>query len=361
MSSTTPKLKILLLGEFSGFHTHLAAGLRRHGHEVTTASLGDGWKAINSDLSLGPTGPAWKDRFRRLVTSFRLLPKFAGHDVVQIISPAVFPGFLFNAFMILIVWLANKRLFMTACGEDSFFYRESQKFMRYSPIPAFFTLDAKRDDVIWLRRHWLLWNMLVARLADGVIPSMIEFGCGYESYKSCRRPIPIPFDLTNFTYRPLQPKRPAVFQHGENRAGFKGTDVIDFAASKIAAEHPAEVVYQRTGQMPYGQYVATLENVTVVLDQVRTYSYGYNALIGLALGKIVVSGAETEALSYLGIHDCPILNGLPDPEALANLFETIIANSDKWPEISAASRGYVETHHSAEKVASRYIETWLTP
>ena len=41
-------MRILLLGEYSGVHYNLSVGLKALGHDVTLASGGDYWKAIES-------------------------------------------------------------------------------------------------------------------------------------------------------------------------------------------------------------------------------------------------------------------------------------------------------------------------
>lgn len=45
-------MRILLLGEYSGLHWSLAAGLRALGHEVCVASDGCGWKNYPRDIAL---------------------------------------------------------------------------------------------------------------------------------------------------------------------------------------------------------------------------------------------------------------------------------------------------------------------
>ena len=45
-------MKILLVGEYSGLHLNLKAGLEKLGHQVTTVGFRDGYKQIPIDIDL---------------------------------------------------------------------------------------------------------------------------------------------------------------------------------------------------------------------------------------------------------------------------------------------------------------------
>lgn len=79
-------MKILFVGDYSGFHATLAAELRRGGHDVTVISDGSRCMDTVRDIDLRRTpgllgGVAY---MRRL---FKLWPGLKGYDIVQLINP----------------------------------------------------------------------------------------------------------------------------------------------------------------------------------------------------------------------------------------------------------------------------------
>ena len=79
-----------------------------------------------------------------------------------------------------------------------------------------------------------------------------------------------------------------------------------------------------------------------------------NAIIGLAMRKIVFSGAEPEALSALGIpmEECPVVNIIPDAEQVAESISSFVLKSRKTQTLKAAGAAYAEKHHSLAKVSA---------
>ena len=84
-------MRILLLGEFSGFYSNLKDGLLALGHDVVLVSHSDGLRKIqNSDYSLDPKLDGFLGKFENRLRLLLILPKLKGFDIVQLINPFIF-------------------------------------------------------------------------------------------------------------------------------------------------------------------------------------------------------------------------------------------------------------------------------
>ena len=126
-------MKILLLGEFSGLHKNLQAGLRHSGHEVNLVSWGDGFKKIFGDIN--PPNPPKKNTISRVMfrwTYYNFLKNLSGYDVVQLMSPYVLLEKYFPYVCALeLLKKNNGRVFLLAAGSDAFFWQYVRPQLRY--------------------------------------------------------------------------------------------------------------------------------------------------------------------------------------------------------------------------------------
>ena len=77
-------MKVLLLGEYSGFHNNLKIGLETLGHQVSIAASGDGFKKLKVDIDLGGTLSNNIGKFKRITYPFLKLNKLLNYDLVQL-------------------------------------------------------------------------------------------------------------------------------------------------------------------------------------------------------------------------------------------------------------------------------------
>lgn len=352
-------MKILLLGDFSAFHKNLKEGLISLGHEVTLVSHGDSWKQISNDISLQSPHKGLRGKLdRKYFRPLKLLSQMRGYDVIQFMNPLQFSqSFNFNAKIISYLIKHNKKSFLVAAGDDSFYYQFAPK-MRYSPLPTSKQIDEKNRTQVWEKKKMLRWNTKMANMVNGIIPIMYEYSQGYKKFKNLKPTIPIPMNINDIKYKENLIQSKIVIFHGLNRPGFKGTAHIKKAMEIIQERYPEKVETIIKGNMPLNEYLELLDRTNIIIDQTYSYSYGVNTVYSLAMGKVTLSGCEPECLQEFNIKSCPIINILPDAEQIASMLEELVLHPEKIPEIGKASRKYTEKLHDYKKIAQKYINTW---
>ena len=73
--------------------------------------------------------------------------------------------------------------------------------------------------------------------------------------------------------------------------------------------HDLELIIK--GRMPLRDYLI-MAKANIVIDQTSTYSLGVNGVYALAMGKVVLGGAEPESLKRLGVEESPVINVEPN-------------------------------------------------
>lgn len=81
-----------------------------------------------------------------------------------------------------------------------------------------------------------------------------------------------------------------------------------------------------------------------------------NALHSMVQGKVV--GAGPECLKELGIPSCSMINVRPEIGNIIQKIEYVIDQRCNIGEFDQRLREYVETYHSAGKVAGLYLQAW---
>jgi len=346
-------MRILLLGEFSGFFTNLSDGLIELGHEVKLVSNGDSWKQISpSSIKL------FSHNSNKIINylegkylRFKNLKKLANFDVVQIVSPNIF-DFRFNRNINLLkkIRKMNSSFFLSVAG-DHFYIHEIYKKLRYG-VPF--------NPLIQNNPYYKLNNDLVIQLSNGLIPVLFTYAESYRNSDKLLKTIPLPIniDKISFSDQTFKNNRITVF-HGINRVNEKGSELIINALNKLRDKYPniVDIVIQE--RIPLAQYLKVLSTVNIVIDQCNSYEYGMNALYSMAMGKVVLSGNEPECQSEFNRFDIPVINILPNSEQIFNKLEKLILDKDSIVRIGKKSREFVEDFHHYKKIAKLYIDEWL--
>lgn len=352
-------MKILLLGEFSGLHKDLKAGLVELGHEVTIASSGDGWKKIGSDVFFPPSGKGILHNIKRRLKLLKLVMGFRGYDVVHLVSPFIFPMNVFPRFFVFrFLKFFNKKIFLSGAGSDSFFWIQGRERLAYGPFDDALRYDIKNGKSIFLTEKYKKYNEYIADNVDGIIPIMYEYEISYKGASNLLKTIPIPIDTSKITIQPNIVGSKIVIFHGLNKYGFKGTRHVEEAFKILNSKYSDKIETIIDGKLPLNEYLKLMEKTNIVIDQTNSYSLGINGLIALAMGKIVLGGAEKESLISHNIDKTPVLNIKPDANDIVNKIEQLLSPEVDITKLSQDSRKYVEKYHSSTEIAKKYIDAW---
>lgn len=351
-------MKILLLGEFSGFHRNLQIGLRSLGHEVDLLARRDGFKKLDVDVDLDFHGRGIRSALSTLSNRFSIGRMAKDYDVVQLINSVLFMDTPALSEVIMFDLLRRGgNVFLSACGTDPAYMAHARKRMRYTPIDDWLYLDKKttRHALEW--PYYRAWHDYVCKKVKCVIPTGYDYAVCYQDYPNLSPVLPLPIDLEALTPRLDNVTDKIVVLHGLIRPGFKGTAHILDAFKIVEAEYPGRFEFIARGSLPLAEYLMLMERAHIVVDQANSYSYGMNAVQALAMGKVVLSGMEPEALSSMGLQDSPVVNILPDARQIADAIEgfmdeTAIMQRGAW------SRRYAEEVHDCRTVARQYLATW---
>jgi len=359
VSRGATKPRILLLGDFSGMHSHLAAGLRYLGYSVTVASSGDGWKRLPTDMYIGSDEPGLWRKVERNLRPFFMIGALSKFEIVQLQNPIVFPWRLgVNDWAIKRIAKNVKQLFLVAAGDDAYFWRKARARLSYGPFDDFLVYDLKKPQSSWESDRLWRWNQEVVRLADAVIPVCYEYWLGYEGCANATAPIPLPLDCQAIPFSENIVKGKVRIAHGLSREGFKGTRFIRSALDKISAKYPRDIEITYLERLPYKEYLGALRQSNVVIDQALSHSWGMNALIAMASGRVVLGGAEPPALTALGVSLVPIINIRPSEQSVYCAIERLLADKTQVSQIGIDSRRFVEDTHDCKRVARMYIQVW---
>lgn len=352
-------MKILLLGEFSGFHTTLRDGLRVLGHDASVIGTGDGAKAIPVDWNIGTHRGGRTGMVERVARAVHFTATAPRADVLQLINPHVFPrGAGLNDRLIRRLRRRMPKMFLSACGDDALFIGKGVRALRYNPIDDATTLDLGLDRHPLANPDDLRWNHEVAAMSDGVIPVMYEYQMAYADEPRRLAAIPLPVNIDKVQASPNRVGDKLVVMHGAGRAGFKGSRHILKAFEMVTERHPGRFEFVHVTNLPIGQYLELMKRVNVVVDQTNGYSCGMNALFALAMGKVVLGGAEPESLSLYGGAASPVRNILPDASDIAAKLEAMLDLRPRLADMGEESRRFVEEHHHYRIIAQRYVDTW---
>jgi len=352
-------MKILLLGEFSAFHQNLKEGLIKLGHDVTIASMGDGWKKIDRDIDLSLKNKLCYNKLTDRIYPWFDLKKLYGYDIVQLINPFLFYRKYFpNKLYLDQIIKNNKKFFVVAAGSDAYFWKYGKERLRYGPFNDFKKYDKKVEKFYLEDKKNLLFNQKIVEQSNGVIPIMYEYEISYH-HDSKRLPtIPIPMNLQKIHYEENIVSDKLVIFHGLNRYGFKGTRFVEEAFEILSKKYPDKLELIIDGHMPLDKYLEVMRKTNIIIDQTNSYSLGVNGIYALAMGKVVLGGAEHESLDSLGVSSSPVINITPSADSIVKAIESLLAKKDEIPKIGYESRKFVEQVHDYIAIAKQYLKIW---
>ncbi|MDE5745867.1 MAG: hypothetical protein K2H84_09490 [Paramuribaculum sp.] len=367
---------ILLLGDYSNCHRTLATGLRALGCTVTIASDGSRWMNTQRDIDLSRSGGKLGGAGLLLRSSIgNLSRQMRGYDIVAIHD--------LNFLTLRPLWLRplfrklkknSGSLFLSAMSTDIAYLdmvTPPHSPLRYS---EWFVGDTPSRHHIANADKWKQWHSKqlvsyqreVLEALDGAVSVLYEYHLGMMRALGEDRcaygGIPIDTQLFSQVSLPENPEKVKFFLgRDRTRKLMKGSDLLEIAARSVVEEMPHAAELKIVENLPFDSFVGELRNAHVVLDQIYSYTPATTALMAMSLGIPTVSGGEPEYYDFIGEKENrPIFNAplhLPD---LTDTLRSIVLNKTEIARRGAASREFVLKHNSAEVVAKRFLDFWLS-
>ncbi|MDC0909160.1 hypothetical protein OAQ21_03465 [Flavobacteriales bacterium] len=358
-------MRIALIGEFSGVHQYLAAGLRKLGHTVLVVSDGDGYKNFKRDIDVnGSVNNKYFNSLNRIVKEILATDRIKNYDVVQFINPIAF--FKYGPLNILYKKIAsnNGKLFLLAAGTDTYFWKAYRNGLyKYSPHEGLLK-DKNENKSQWEKKRYIQLTDNLISLCVGVIPCIPEYQIAYSKHPKARSIIPFPLNLEDIEFKEMFKEKilsqKLSFFHGmhKKRYGAKGSVLIDKTMKKLSSKYSADIDYFSAESIPFEQYLTIIKNVQIVIDQSHSYSPAMNSLISMAKGKIVMGGCEDEYMCSMGITEAPLINIKPNEKSIISQVEFLLENKKSLRNYALRGRKYVEDNHDYISVAKKYLNEW---
>lgn len=363
-------MRIALLGEYSNVHATLAEGLRALGHSVVVASDGDSWKNYPRDLdlyrrSLSPLYSIWYYySLRRQIASLR------DFDVVQLINPVFVPLRAKRIHRLYEMLRDNNRsIFLGAFGIDHFWVKAGLDCttFRYSDFNIGHELRHNADNTLFIR-DWLegekgVLNKRIADECKGIVSGLYEYHASYQPYYADKlQHIPFPINREAISPRELHEADGKVHIFigiQRTRNAYKGTDVMLAALERLQRAYPQRVHITKAESLPFTTYQHLMNTSDVLLDQLYSYTPAMNALLAMAKGLVVLSGAEPEHYELLGETQLrPLINVQPTEESVFNELEQLILHPHRITQYADEAKQYIAKHHDHLRVAQQYVDFW---
>lgn len=353
-------MKILLLGEFSALHKNLKEGLIELGHNVTIASSGDGFKAIEADIDLSIKGNIFNKIIKKISQREYILNLVKEYDIVQLMNPFIFYIHKFpNKYFFQRLVRNSKKIYMLGAGDDSYFWKYGREKLKYGPFDDFLKYDCNGKKIYFMEsRKAFQINKFMADNCNGIVPIMYEYEVSYSEHGNLLKTIPIPMNIEKINYQENIIHDKLVIFHGLNRYGFKGTRHVEEAFDILKEKYSDELELIIDGNMPLDKYLEVMKKTNIIIDQTNSYSLGVNGIYAMAMGKVVLGGAEPESLKSLGVEYSPVINIKPNAQSIVDAVKKLMENKEKIKEIGLESRKFVEEIHGYKTIAKKYLKVW---
>lgn len=378
-------MRILLVGEYSGFHNSLKHGLTQLGHEVTIIGDGDGFKKFPVDINIGTdyfsgswlrqkirvgwyklTGNDLVDKLK--LARFRESGIHLNHyDIIQFINS--------NAFncqpkvereMIDLLLENDSKVFLVACGDDyhytHYLKNEHTGYSIINPEPERPELRQEHPYTMkYLEKGYKENYDILVKRCDAIIPTHVDFTMAL-SHESKATPL-IPSAVQTEKFELCQNSNLDIIElfMGINRHNYlkKGIPYFEKALEKIKRLYGDKVNITIAEDLPYQEYINSYNNAHIFLDQSLSYDQGYNALEAMAQGKVVFAGAGTAFLKAYGLEKAPLIDSQPDVNYLVQELSRLIDRPQDIIELGKSAHEFILKHHDAVDIARRYEEIYL--
>ena len=364
-------MKLLIIGEFSGFSKYLSKGFRDLGHTSYVFSWGDKFKNVQYDddayfvksgrIKIGKCSIKGSGIIQGLISNVKLKNKISKMPKDWDCALIINLGFLkvdnnpfkpYPSIHQIQSLLKNKeKIFLSAAGGDyifSLYYPKREKKVQFLVDKFSRVLKSEEAHSLPLYNHM-----------RGVIPVMKDYADAYRYYKDKHTlhifpTVQLPFDTKSVDYQNIIGDR-IIVMHGINRATEKGSDYIVQALEKLELNYSESVEVIIVKHVPLADYLKIMQRSNIIIDQCYADGCGMNAIEAMSMGKVVLGGNEPGNAEEYGELNCPVINIHANVEEIYNILVDLINNPEKVKRISEESRKYAVRVHDCRTVAQKYI------
>lgn len=133
--------------------------------------------------------------------------------------------------------------------------------------------------------------------------------------------------------------------HLPSRSRLKGSEYVDPLLRRLEAEGKIRYLRPET-HVPPEDVIGLVEHADIVVDGIVIGAYGVMSCQSLAAGRISI--ANLSELGLLG-QECPIVDA--NPGTLDGVVHELLADRDRWKELSTAGRDYAAKYHNGAYTA----------
>lgn len=373
-------MRILLIGEYSGYHNALKHGIQSLGHEVVIAGDGDGFKKFPVDIDLGSdyfrrnwfrekikvawwklTGNNLED-YLRLARFRESEKKLANFDIIQFINSNALgcaPNIEWQMMQRLLE--NNSKVFLIACGDDCEYsnYLVNQH-KGYSILKA--AENAPTGKAILDHTYKYLdkgyrdnYNKLMKRCVN-IVPSNTDYAMALTNQNKATSIIAAPVVVENIPDEINHDLSVIEIFMGINRGNYwkKGINYFEKALEIVKEKYKSKVNITIAEDLPYTDYITSYKKAHILLDQVLCFDQGYNALQAMLRGKVVFAGAGEPYFKFHNIDKIPVIDATPDVMDIVDKLSELIENPTTIIELGKAARKHVIHYHDAVKIARQF-------
>lgn len=332
---------VLIVGDFSGVGSNLAKAIRLRGRRVSLVSDGDGYKKINSVVSLPKILNFALARYAYLLMRVFWL-SFNRYQYVVFVTPFIVKGPALLCYLVnkLLLSRGSKAVFL-ACGSDYYWWNFVPKGAKRTPHLGFVSdLGGNRHR---FASRWYGWvNASLVNSVDRIIALGFEYSACYElaGYTVEYCGFPVFLDESVDTVVNAKPSSRRYCYHGITRSGFKGTEKLINLMHLNAGWGYEQLV---TSRISSSEFSVNLRSSAIYIDQWSSFGPAMSALQALQYCPVVISGVQSEYCDAEYFEDCPVI----DPESVTLDPQLVYARlSDESWLINA--KDFLIKHHSPD-------------
>ena len=352
------------MGEAHRVHENLCRGLRELGHEARLAvphALPAPAPAGSIDLYRVRDG-RWGERYLRPWAQARFAARLEPVDAINFVHRiSLFSRPEFARYRDLgTLRRASGILGYYALGCDELGLIHANDALPYRPCATCEAQDDMgRQCIAAIRPRAAKARSLLHSHFDAVASAMVEYDHVARGFPGAASRIPLPIDAAAAAWSPARPDRAScVIFHTPTRAGFKGSAIVSDAIERLRRRR-TDFEYRVLSNLPPERYWKEVREADIVVDQVWSQSPGTNALLSLAMGKVVFSGNTAAGAAYFPFGaESPVRDAPPDPDALAEALSRALDERHAFARLAEAGRHYVATHHHPVRVAAAFVALW---